>query len=229
MKKPVYWLAGNTYDCDLMLNQLLKKHGRDNVAILDGSSDSVDKVFANLIKSDLFSCGTKVIRLRGLPPDYVLIVDYLKYVNKNRVLIIESPLQTKVSGRRIEASKSKLFKEIKKVGKVLEFPVVVKDVQARNWTIKAAEKAYKKDIEDVAAARLVECKNCNLDHIFAELSKLCSYIGKRRKILLDDVQICVKDDREFNTWQMVDDLTEGKLKESLQSYSRKKKQYFATL
>ena len=214
-KRPIYWLAGNSYECDLALDQILEKHGRDNVVILDGSSDPVDRVFANLIKSDFFSKENKVIRLRGLPPDYQLILEYFKYVNKNRVLIIESPFQVRMGKKKVDVKKTNFFKEIKKIGKVFDFPIKVSSAKARNWVVKACEKAYKKNINSDAASLLVELKNCNLNHIFAELNKLSAYIGRKKKITVDDVKVCVIDDKDFNIWKMVDHLTEEDFKSSI--------------
>jgi len=214
-KKPVFWVNGNYYDCRTVIDQILEKYGRNNVTILDGSSDSVERVFANLVETDLFAAGTKVIRLRGLPPDYTLIVDYLKYVGKNRVLIIEAPFNRTAGARKTSASKTNLFKAIKKDGKIYDFPVIIKTDKARNWAITVSENENKKKLESNAADLLVKLKHCNLDQIFLELDKLSTYIGKRRKITVEDVSRCVLDSNEFNVWSLVDHVTDSNLQESI--------------
>jgi len=215
VKKPIFWVTGNQYDCEDIVGQLLKKYKCSQVVSIDSSSDSIQGVLSSLLETDMFETGNKAVRLRGLPPDYTLICRYLPYISEKRILIIESPFQYQVGRRKIKASTSNLLKATKEEGAVYDFPVIVSEIKARKWTRKVSEEAaIKKDIDSDAVDLLVQLRHCNLDRIFSELKKISVYIGKRQKITVDDVRSCVLEDKQFDCWALNDALTEGNLGKS---------------
>ncbi|MFA6088609.1 MAG: hypothetical protein WC755_01980 [Candidatus Woesearchaeota archaeon] len=209
VKKPVFWISGNMYDCSEAVNLILDKFGTSNVTILDGTSDGVDRVIINLVEKEIFSNGNKVIRLKGLPENYNIIYDYLKYVNEKCVLIIESPTTTKINGKTVIASSSNLYKEIKKIGKVLEAPMELDSKNCKPWIENLCEKKFKRKIDDESINLLNELKNGNADLIYSEIKKLVTYIGSRRKITLEDVRQITANVIEFDVWKFVDRIIDG--------------------
>ena len=77
MKKPLYWVSGNQYDCDRIVAEILSKYPKSSVVLLDGVIDPVQTVLSNLMKTSLFSKEDKVIRLRGLPANYEILLVYI--------------------------------------------------------------------------------------------------------------------------------------------------------
>lgn len=224
IKKPVFWISGNYYDSSEAVNLIIDKFGNENITILDSTSDGVDRVISNLVEQEIFSSGNKIIRLKGLPENYNLIYDYLKFVSEKRVLIIESPTFTKIKNKVVNAALSNLYKEIKKIGKVIDSPTELNDTNAKGWIDSLCERRFKKTIEEEAIPLLLYLKNNNADIIYSELLKLSTYIGKRKKITLDDVKQVVKTDYAFDTWKFVDDLVDGDMEKCIYAFE----DYFLT-
>src|SRR3990167_6210554 len=206
MKKPLYWVSGNQYDCDRIVAEILSKYPKSSVVLLDGVIDPVQTVLSNLMKTSLFSKEDKVIRLRGLPANYEILLVYIDYVSTKRVLIIESDLQVKVGRKIVNFALTKFYKQIKQLGETYHFPVQVEVPRATTWLKKACQDRYKKTIEDGAAHLLSERKNGNLDYIISELNTISAYIGKRKKITLRDIEDCVIELPSFDLWRFIDDL-----------------------
>ena len=85
----------------------------------------------------------------------------------------------------------KLVDIIKKYGLLVEFGYQ-KPAELVKWVIKAF-KSYKKTIDSMAAAQLVENNELGMNELLNEISKLVQYTGGRNEINAEDIEsVCVK-------------------------------------
>jgi hypothetical protein len=223
-QRPVFWIAGNYYDCQRQWKWIVEKLRDPNIVILDCGTASNRSVAgaADIIKllknRDMFDDRPRIVKLKGIPNDYTLLADYLKLVNNDNILVIDSPFgyyQAAGSGSRfISAKTSKFYKEIAKQGVqkapkgatgVFDFPLEVKtDREAINW-VKAVTKDRGKEIDAEAAELLVEQKGRNLDLLYAEITCLLDY-QSGKTIAVDDVRAVSLPLFLQTVWNLIDQI-----------------------
>lgn len=210
MKIPAFWISGNLYEVSLTINDILDKYGRDNLITIDATSSTVERIIYELMNVDIFNTKPKVILLKRLPENYTYLSNHLQYVTDKCVLIIDCPKSLKINNRDANVALSTLYKEIKKKGQVIEFPEEAKPGETEKWAIGVCKQAFNRTLDVEASELLCDLKNCNFNNIFSELNKIVTYIGKRRKITIEDVRACTTDELQFDNWKFIDDLTAGK-------------------
>lgn len=181
--RPVFWLTGNYYDSQKNWRAIVEMLKDPNVVVLEGGSQVSDPRVAKaadvirLLKNkDLFDSRPRVLKLKGLPGDYHLLIDYLKLVNNDNVLVIDGPFGYKNSdGKFVTAKTSKFYKTIASEGKILEAPMEAEsDRAAKDWVVKVCGELGKK-IESAALETLIQYRGRNLDILYSDLTCLVMY------------------------------------------------------
>jgi len=216
---PAFWVWGNRFQCQKFWQMVIDTLGNPTVEILDcgykpanapknyGVSTSSDIVML-LKHQDPFSDRPRVLKLKGLPEDYVLLTDYLDLVNDYNVLFIDSPpgYRQKPPGNRfVPATASNFYKAIKASGTMIEYELEARTVdQAVGWIRGVAEELGIK-LDPDAADLMVKHRGKNLDILHSELVKLADFHGKGM-ISPDDVQACCPASFQRQVWDLIDDL-----------------------
>jgi DNA polymerase-3 subunit delta len=78
-----------------------------------------------------------------------------------------------------------------------------------SWCVKWAKLTYEKQLEQPAAALLVELVGADMGVLDQELAKLSAYCGDRPQITQPDVDLLVAHSRVESAWQMLDAAGEG--------------------
>jgi len=187
--KPIFWITGNHYESQKAFNQIAEMLGDCRITVLDCDfvneatpaaerTAGPEEIIKRLLNRDIFDTRPRIIKLKGLPHGYSVLVNYLKHVNNNNVLVIDGPIGHRAkppSKQFVTAKTSNFYKRIKKEGKVLEFPIDASNPSAAtNWLKKVAEEKGK-PIEPDAAALLVEMRGCNLDFLYGGLLTLIDF------------------------------------------------------
>jgi len=146
---PIYWINGNYYDTCQRWKEICALVKDPNIEIFDcgyNPDNIVDNKVAQaadiimmLKHRDLFDSRVRIIKMKGLPPDYNLITDYLHLINNKTILVIDSPIGYIKPGskRFISAATSKFYKFIKANGVLRES---LKEAKSVNQAIKWVEK-----------------------------------------------------------------------------------------
>lgn len=219
----MFWIHGNYYDSRKAWKFILSKVGDCNVENLDCGSNSdknssfkdaqASDVILSLKTRDMFDSRPRVIRMRGLPPDYTLIVDYLKYVNNSNVLVVDSPVGYQ-DRKFISAATSNFYKTIASEGRVFDCGIDAKSSDdAESWVYKVFEDQGRKIQED-ACSLLVSMKGRNYDRLYAEINQLLDYQTKKT-ISIEDVQACSVPLHTKTAWDLIDSLDMCDLSECL--------------
>ena len=202
--KPVFWITGNYYESQKTVNQIKLMLGDCRVIVLDcdfvNENTPADERTAGpediiklLLNRDIFDSRPRIIKLKGLPHGYPVLVNYLKYVNNKSVLVIDGPIGHRArppSKQFVTAKTSNFYKRIKKEGKVVEHGINASNVTAaNNWVKKVAEELGK-PIDSNAAVLLVGMRGCNLDLLYGGLLTLVDYASGRTIKSSDVDEVC---------------------------------------
>jgi len=202
--KPVFWITGNYYESQKTFNQIKLMLGDCRVIVLDcdfvNENTPADERTAGpediiklLLNRDIFDSRPRIIKLKGLPHGYPVLVNYLKYVNNKSVLVIDGPIGHRArppSKQFVTAKTSNFYKRIKKEGKVVEHGINASNVTAaNNWVKKVAEELGK-PIDSNAAVLLVGMRGCNLDLLYGGLLTLVDYASGRTIKSSDVDEVC---------------------------------------
>ncbi len=216
-QKPVYWITGNYYDtcqrwkdiCALIEDPNVEifdcGHNPDNVADALKVAQAADIIMA-LKHKDLFDHRVRIIKMKGLPPDYNLISNYLHLVNKDTILVIDSPIGYVKPGskRFISAATSKFYKLIKSNGVLRESPKEARSInQAATWVGKVLDD-HNRTYDKEAVRLMVELCGRDLDGLYSEIIKILAYEPK--KITVDTVRKCIVPQFLRQAWDLVEDL-----------------------
>ncbi len=203
--KPLFWITGNYYDSQKEWKEICKRLDSPSIEAVDGSSVSAADVILLLKNRDIFDDRPRIIKLQGIPEDYALITDYLRFVNDANVLVVDGPVGYRKMKRIIPASSSKFYKTFVKQGKVFKFDMQAKtNAAAAVWVQKVAQDLGK-SIDKESADLIVESKGKVLDLLYAEINKLVSFQTKK-KITLSDVKECCVPECLDTTWDLIDAL-----------------------
>lgn len=204
--KPIFWITGNYYDCQLTWNLIKSKMPNSKVNVVDcgpGGCTASDVILL-LKHKNVFDAQPRILKLKGIPEDYAEITDYLKLVNDKTVLVIDGPVGyiKSPSDRLISAATSNFYKTISSVGKVFEFDDdAPDDGTAKKWIAKVVGELGKK-IDDDAAMKLVANAGLNYDFLYSHIIKLIDYSAKT--ITKQDVDDCVAPNEVKVIWNIMD-------------------------
>lgn len=213
--KPVFWITGNYYDCRKMWNKIVGNLDDPNVVSVDCGFNPQDAQpearvaeaaeIRRLIRmKDIFDSRPRIIRMVGIPPDYSDILDYLKYLRDDNVLVIDSPIGYYKQRTFVSAAASKFYKYIKENGKVFSFESRAKSHKAAvEWVNKLAHD-YNREFENDAIELLVATKGFDFDTLYCESLKLFDYTDK--KLTTEDVKECSIPVFERAIWEFIEQL-----------------------
>ncbi|MGK5595066.1 MAG: DNA polymerase III subunit delta [Parachlamydiaceae bacterium] len=103
---------------------------------------------------------------------------------------------------------SDFYKKAERHGVILEIGETKpweKEKHLYEWILQESAKLGKR-IHPQAAQLLIKAVGANVLHLLSELNKLCSYVGDRVEILVDDVRAIVCYTHQENGWQLADAL-----------------------
>lgn len=219
--KPIFWITGNYYDSRKAWKNILSKLGNCNIENIECGSFSGDGLrtaqgydIALLLRSrDLFDDRPRIIRMRGLPPDYSVITEHLGCVNDNNILVVDSPVGYFQNKRFVSAATSNFYKTISSNGKVFSYEMDAKnDSMARDW-VKSVLSDSGKEIKDDALHLLVEMRGRHYDSLLVEINRLIAY-QKNKTICINDVETCCVSVITKTTWDLIDSLDENRFEDS---------------
>ncbi len=101
--------------------------------------------------------------------------------------------------------RNSIFSYIKKIDGVREFQPK-EGAELLRWVIERA-RILGVTIENVAAQRLIEYIGNNSRSLVNELTKLASYVGRKGRITLSEIELLVNDGQEQNLFAFIDDLS----------------------
>lgn len=223
--RPLFWVTGNYYDCKQLWSDLCSKVGDPNIEILNcgyaTSGSNRDATAADVImllkNHDMFDNRTRIIKMKGLPENYHLIIDYLGLVNDSNILFIDGPIGLRSkppSDRFISAATSKFYKTFEGEGKVIKFPTDGKTEREASEWVHNVLKDHKRDIEDDALSMLVQYKGYNYDILYTEIVKLLDY-QTSKKIKVEDIKACSIPSFLSTIWELIDSLDAQDYDESI--------------
>jgi len=214
-----YWISGNRFDSQRAWSNLLAERGNNVNVVIMHCGHVLDTTDANrpqtsvdvidiLKRQDILDDRPRIIKLKGVPEDYQLLVDYLDYCSDTNTLVIDGPVgyrQKPPSKRWVSLTNSKLYKAAKSNGKHLNHPIdASRSGDAVSWLNEVAEH-YDRKVSTDASYLLVETKGKNLDTLYADLLKLFDYEPKK-EISTDDVSACCVPIWEKTVWDFIDEL-----------------------
>jgi hypothetical protein len=223
-KKHVYWVSakgapeeGNYYDCKNAIKKIIAQlkepkiekldcgWSADDTPVSERMSDAGD-VIRVLRNRNIFDDGPRVILLKGLPANYTILVDYLKFVNDKNYLVIDGPfgMRSKPPDQKFATAKSSNFyKEIVKDGHVVE---ISSDAGGISNAVKWCEKVSTelgKEIGADAAKKLAEMVGTKYDSLYSQLLRLVDY-ANGRKITEQDVEEACESEFLRTVWDLID-------------------------
>ena len=213
-KIPVFWICGNYFQSKKTFQQICAKMNNPRIEILDcdWSNDSKNGLSGSsliiqyLRTQDIFDKRQRIIKVKGLPSDYSILTDYLRFVNNDTVLVIDGPIGYKAkppSAQFISAKNSNFYKKVNEIGYVIDHGTEAKDLSAAAKWAGAVAEDLGKAIDQNAACILVELKGRNLDEIYSSLVILVDY-AEGKSITKEDVEnICVPVFLK-TVWQLID-------------------------
>ncbi len=223
MTKPVFWFYGNERQCRKTWNEILAK-----VQSAYGTEPNVETCFCGfnpqgmrdehrwtttndilhlLSSEDLFDPRPRIIKMRGLPEEYTKLANWLDILHDRNILVIWSPFGYIKPGTKqwITAKTSKLYKEVKRHGKLIEHPVEASDDSAAFEWIREVGKECDKEIEAAGVKSLVRIQGRNLDKLTNCVQKIATYqLGK--KVSEADVLACCSEEFYGTVWRYLEDL-----------------------
>lgn len=224
-KKPMFWICGNYYDSRKFWKQIIEKVSDPNIenidcgTNLDKSISQASNIILLLKSRDMFDSKPRIIRLRGLPADYAIIADYLKYVNDENILVIDSPVGYHDGRKFVSASASNFYKTICSDGYLLDAGTDAKsDSDAISWVTQVFQD-HNKTIDRDTAQLLVSMKGKNFDSLLVEINKLIAYQTKKN-ITIEDVTTCSIPVYTQTAWNLIDQLDLCQLDESLSNLQK---------
>lgn len=217
--KPVFWLSGNYYECRKIWQSIVKmttdKMGEPNIISIECGFNPQDtkadcrvaeaaEVRGLIRTKDIFDARPRIIRMVGIPRDYADILDYLRFVRDDNILVIDSPIGYYNLKTFVSAASSNFYKHIKEYGKVFKFDERAGNAKdACNWVFNLAKDLNRK-ITTGAIELLVEVKGLSFDVLYCEVLKLFDYSDE--EITVDDVKECSIPVFERLVWEFIEAL-----------------------
>jgi len=225
-KKHIYWIStkdapgeSNYYDCRSIIKKVISQldnprietlhcgHSSEDATVLERSSDAGDVIHL-LINRSIFDSRSRVIVLKGLPPNYTILVDYLKFVNNKNYLIIDGPFGIRSvppDQKFITAKNSNFYKKIAEEGYIKEVPFDAGSISnAVNWCEKVS-KEIGKEINTDAARKLAEMVGTKYDSLYSQLLRLVDFSNGKR-ITEKDVEEACESEFLRTVWDLIDGL-----------------------
>jgi len=219
--KPVFWIYGNQRQCRQSWDQII-----DHVTQKSGETPNIDTLFCGINSDsaspaqrwanatdliglmrnrDLFDDRPRIIKVVGLPEAYTSILDWFNVINGRNILVFWGPFAYLKPGTKkwISIKTTKLYKTIKKEGQIFEHPLEARTESDSVHFIKEVATELNKDLDSVAARRLVKIQGRNLDLLENSVRKLSIY-QTGRKITVDDVDACCFNDYSDAIWNFID-------------------------
>ena len=110
-------------------------------------------------------------------------------------------------------SKAKLYRDLARVARSVEFPAVT-DADAPGWVIARAAEAHGCEVDLEAARALGSAVGNDLGVLARELEKLSEFVGERRRIGLDDVKAAGTTLPSQDRWKWIDLVAEGRFEDA---------------
>lgn len=208
----IFWLSGSYYKRKELLDEIKSVIGSFSLFIYDENT-SAEYVESQMHSGDLFS-ENKLFILQGFPSfggnstsDNKKLVELLKNISGNCYVVFDGISPT---------VRPALYKEVKKIGKVVECPHFLKRKEAVNW-IANRVRELEKDIDPKSIEYILDRvgadankKGIDVDKLYVSLKKIIQFIGKKSKeIKPEDVLAVLDEDKSFFLWN-VEGLSEGK-------------------
>ena len=223
-KKHVYWVAakgapeeGNYYDCRSIIKKVISQLKDPRIEKLDcewsaectpaleRSADAGD-VIRHLKNRNIFDERPRVILLKGLPPNYTILVDYLSLVNDQNYLVIDAPFGMRSKPpdiKFITAKNSNFYKWVAEQGHVKEVPSEAGNVNAAvSWCEKVSTELGK-NINTDAARRLSEMVGTKYDSLYSQLLRLVDY-ANGKTIVIQDVEEACESEFLRSVWDLIE-------------------------
>jgi hypothetical protein len=212
--KPMFWLSGNSYDRDKAWKKILATVGDAEVVVVDPNFCSAEEMVIEASSREIFSKKPKIVKIKGLPPDYTLLAEALGCVDDNNILVIDGPFgYYDGRGRFISAASSKLYKQIKERGHLADFPTEPRYASDVKKWCQAFVRENQGTIEAAALDTLIEYKGHNLDVLSSELRKLLEYTnGEIDRQHVADYCVC---DGTPDPWKYLDALDAGRTDDAI--------------
>lgn len=107
-----------------------------------------------------------------------------------------------------------LYKAVQKAGEVVEFAFLGED-RILAWIEEKVQKEGK-SIEPEAAERLAQALGSDLSELAAEVEKLVTYVGEKKRVALEDVNLHISSNPRFKVYQLIDFIAQNDVKNSLE-------------
>jgi DNA polymerase III delta subunit len=204
----VCWVTGSHFQRKDTISQIKEMMGGEkNIESLVCDEWAAEKIETETLATGLFDSGkVKIFILKEIPPffstndkDNKKWIDFLSKISDKRLIIIDNVSST---------SKPTIYKAVKKIGKVIEFPEYLKRQEAVSMIMDTAS-VYNKVIDMPEAELLVDAigeeakKGYNMDRLFMALKKIKIYMEPRRKeISKEDIYAMIPMKSEFIIWNL---------------------------
>ncbi len=216
--RPAYWVSAekaptesNFYDCQKAVKEICGQLDNPRIERIHcGWNDADAAVVINALRNrNIFDTRSRIIILKGLPPNYTMLVDYLQFVNSKNYLIIDGPIgmRSQKGARFATAKTSKFYKTIKAFGgkksHVIEVPYAAKTLnQAVKWCTEVST-SLGKPIDADAVKPLTDRVGMKYDAMYGALNRLVDYADGKQITPSDVEGVC---DPEFmqTVWDLVE-------------------------
>ncbi len=138
--------------------------------------------------------------------DQAALASFLPRIPRSSCLVLTS------SGKRAVET---LAKAVRETGKVIEFKAPSQK-EAPKWLVeKAREKG--KSLSFRAAFLLVEMTGADLQTLYSELEKICTFVGERQNIEPEDVEEAASSQRISSTFELLDQIKAHQVAKAVKS------------
>ncbi len=199
----IFWLSGSYYARRQTVADIKSAVGEHEFFVYDENT-TLEHVLNQTTGSPLFS-SKKIVVLNGFP------INEGKNKSKNLASLIYniSPNCYLIFNNISTTGLSKFYEEVKKIGKVIEFPQFLDRKKAANWLFARFRENGKKiegeEVELILNGMVfVPKKGVDIDRLYICVKKICDFCGKKEKIERSDITKSSDKYNNFIIWDLMD-------------------------
>jgi len=211
----LFWLSGSYYMRKRIIAKIQKGIGQHSLTICD-NDDNGGYISSQLSEVQLFD-EKKLVILKIFPflaksstTNNKRIINVLQNIPDNCFVIIDNISPT---------SKPTLYKAVKKIGKVFDYPKFLNRRDAITWVFNRF-KEYKKEVRYKEIEFIVDSigvednKGVDVDKLYVCVKKICDYLGQRStRISREDIMKVANRHNKFIVWNLFNALDDKNLKD----------------
>jgi hypothetical protein len=208
----VCWVTGNYHERHALLNKVksyLESRGPIELSMYS-SGETIEFVTSQVKQRSCFEESLRLIVISDWPSYKTTKPTMYNHFIK---MCQEAGEDVVVFCNNLQTTSSKFHKAMAKIAKVYTYDSEIKPWDAPRWIMKKLSEMGK-SIEETEAKIVSQSinqgsKGVSVDKMFCILYKICSYIGTRKVVKIDDVMSVCTDNPEFIIWSLYNQMDVG--------------------